>query len=230
MKIDLVIEHPLQRKVFERLLYESTLHFSELREKNVESNLLTYHLSKMCKAGLIKKVPRQGYSMTTKGRALADRISLKSMQFRLQPKISTMIVVRVRGTQTILMYRRQHQPFLGQIGFPSGKVHIGENMYESVGRELKEKAGLEVPLAHQGDAYITLRHDDELLTHFLGHIFYAEVSKELPLSSHAEKQGEIFWGDVAALKNESFISGFHDILSLVDKSEGHFFTELEYQV
>lgn len=231
MKIDLVIDHPLQRKIFERLIYSSSLHFSEIKDKHVESNLLTYHLGKMTKSGLIQKSPKSGYSLTVKGRALADRISLKTMQFRMQPKISTMIMIRATDTGNLLMYRRYHQPFLNQIGFPSGKVHYGEKIFVSVERELEEKTGLKINLNHAGDVYFILHHGTEVLTHFLGHIFYADISTEVPVSQMVDTQGDVFWGNPEKLKAEEFIPGFFDVIKLVDENKNaHFFKELDYEV
>lgn len=230
MKIDLVIDHPLQRRVFERLIYASSLHFSELRDKKVESNLLTYHLTKMCKTGLIRKDAQKGYSLTTKGRALADRISLSTMQFRLQPKISTMIAVRAKNTGRWLMYRRQHQPFIGLIGFPSGKVHFGELIERSVVRELYEKTGLKLDAKRMGEAYFILRDNDDILTHFLGHIFFAETTDEEPVQEMVDKQGDVFWGDPAKYKETDFIPGYKDVIQLIEKGTPNFFVELEYQV
>lgn len=230
MKIDLIIEHPLQRRVFERLVYAPTLHFSELRDRKVESNLLTYHLTKMCKNGLIKKDTSKGYSLTTRGRALADRISLRTMQFRLQPKISTMIAIRAKNTGRWLMYRRHHQPFIDLIGFPSGKVHFGEMIFKSVQRELYEKTSLKTPLQRRGEAYFILRDNEDILTHFLGHIFYGETADEEPVKELIDKQGDVFWGDPKKYKDSEFIPGYKDVITLIDSGEVSFFRELEYQV
>lgn len=231
MKIDLVIDHPLQRRIFERLVYAPSLHFSELRDKKVESNLLTYHLTKMCKMGLITKSSDKAYSLTIKGRALADRISLSNMQFRLQPKISTMIVIRAKNTGRWLMYRRHHQPFIDLIGFPSGKVHFGELIEKSVVRELKEKTGLTTNLSRRGDVYFVLHDKSDILTHFLGHIFYGETNDEEPVTEQVDKQGDVFWGDPAKYSDSSFIPGFKDVIKLVEANPNTlFFEELEYQV
>ena len=57
-------EHHLQRDILYKLVTNDALKFSELRPKNVDSNVITYHLQQLIKQKLIVKNDNGLYELT----------------------------------------------------------------------------------------------------------------------------------------------------------------------
>jgi len=181
-----------------------------------------YHLRTLINDGLVKKSGTL-YKLTTKGKNLADRVSIGSFEERIQPKIVTLIVCTRDDDGSYLLYRRGKQPFLGKIGFPYGKIHMGERVLEAAERELKEKTGLRADLTYRGDVYITVHDEEELVTQMLCHIF-SGVNPAGVLTKNSSI-GECFWGLLERIPKEDDIPGVKQVLKLVTSSEKPFFKE-----
>jgi len=132
--------HYLQKKILDKLIYAKELPFSKLRPAGIESNHFAYHLKQLIRQKLVEKTP-QGYRLGTSGLAYIDRLSMKTLEPRPQPKIITMLEITDGQGRTVL-YQRRTQPYLGLIGRPTGKVHLGETISQAAQREAAEKLGL----------------------------------------------------------------------------------------
>lgn len=182
-----------------------------------------YHLKKLLSEGYIRKIEK-GYSLTALGKRYVDKLSLASFQPRFQPKIVTVIICK-NSKGKYLFYTRKRQPFYGMIGFPYGKIHFGETIWEAARRELKEKTGLQARLTHCGDAYLTVYNKEkELITYMLCHVFKGDhptgtLLTEIDIGSSA-------WKDLKEMDQKKFIPGFREMLNLTSKSKKPFFAEL----
>ncbi|MCC2632001.1 MAG: putative hydrolase [Patescibacteria group bacterium] len=66
--------HPLQLQILKKLLFASSLRYTEMRpDADVENNSLDFHLDKMIKAGYVHKNDG-AYSLTSTGKEYANRI------------------------------------------------------------------------------------------------------------------------------------------------------------
>ncbi len=220
--------HPLRKQILYQLITNPSLSFSKLRPKEIESNLFIYHLKQLISEGLVLKRTDGKYELTAEGIDFADKLSLKSFKIRIQPKIITLIVCQNKKGE-FLLYKRGKQPFLGFVGFPYGKIHLGENITQAAERELKEKTDLSGKLIHRGDVYLTTYKDQAVLTQVFCHIFQGQNLKgELKTNSEI---GECFWGKIKDIKKTEFIPGFLDIYNLMKKSsKSLFFAEFTYNV
>lgn len=220
--------HPLRKQILYQLITNPCLSFSRLKPKEIESNLFIYHLKQLITDNLVKKRADGTYELTVEGIDLADRLSLKNFKVRIQPKIITLIVCQNQKGE-LLLYKRGKQPFLGYIGFPYGKIHLGEKITQAAERELKEKAGLSGKLNHRGEVYLTTYQDNQVLTQIFCHVFEGEnpVGK---LETKTEI-GECFWGKIKDCKKEDFIPGFLDIYNLIkEPNQNLFFAEFTYDI
>lgn len=200
---------------------KKTLRFSEIKPRGLESNRFMYHLVALMNDGLVKKVATT-YLLTAKGKQFADRVSHGEFTERIQPKIVTLLVVS--KDNGYLLYRRGHQPFLSKVGFPYGKIHLGERIEEAAHRELKEKTGLSVSqLTYCGDVYITVHDEEDLITHMLCHVFSGTDPKGT-LTTEASI-GECFWAPPDLIPAEDRIPGFTQVLRLIKKNHIPFFAE-----
>lgn len=112
MSMELVIlEHHLQKDIVRRLISVPEASFSALKPKAIESNLFMYHLRKVIKLGLVEKC-EAGYRLTRLGKQFVDRVNLERLEFRIQPKLITVLAIE-REDAKWLVLRRKHQPFFG---------------------------------------------------------------------------------------------------------------------
>lgn len=222
------IIHDIQKHILKELIFKRSAKYSELKPKVIESNLFSYHLQTLVKEGYIEEEDGQ-YLLSAKGRQLADRISIETLGQRIQPKISTLIILK--NSDKYLLYRKSKMPFINHIGFPHGKMHLEERIKESANRELLEKTGLVANLKHRGDVYIVTHDETELISHTLHHIFTGNnISGD---SIESEKIGDssefgatCFWGKVEEVDRTMLMPGTPQFLKLIkDNPNEWFFAE-----
>ena len=207
--------HHIQRDIVKKLISVKSARYAELRPKNIESNLFMYHLQQLIRSGYVEKA-ETGYQLTPQGKRFADRASLTSLKLRIQPKLITIITVR-RADGKWLLLERLHQPFIGSVGFPSGKVHYGEQLAISAARELREKANIDsIELTQRGTFIMLFSNEDAVENHIIGYVF----SGEAPIGETTVQQENAFfqthWGDESELMVENtLLKGHSELLELV---------------
>lgn len=212
---DQSFNHHIQRDIVKKLISVPSARYTELRPKNIESNLFMYHLQQLIRSGFVEKI-NSGYALTAQGKHFADRASLSSLKLRVQPKIITIITIK-RADGKWLLLERLHQPFIGSVGFPSGKVHYGEKLAESAARELKEKANIEsIKLTQRGTFIMLFSNEDAVANHIIGYVF----SGEAPVTqTTVQTENEFFhshWGDESELMSQNtLLKGHSELLELV---------------
>lgn len=167
------ITHHIQRHIIGVLIHQKYARFRDLRPPQVDTNLYSYHLKVLQKEGWIDKTT-EGYTLSLEGLAYVDRVSLKKLNIRTQPKIITMLVIQ-NSDGDVLLLRRNKQPYIDTWTLPYGKTHIDdESIIASAQREWHEKLGQALPsLSHAGDCYIRTHRDATILSSTLAHVFYA---------------------------------------------------------
>ncbi|MFC1720690.1 NUDIX hydrolase [Patescibacteria group bacterium] len=213
--------HDLQKHILKKLTLLGKARYRDLKPKSVEGNMFMYHLKKIISSGYISK-QTGAYVLSAKGKQYVDRVTLKSFDERIQPKIVTLLVLTNKKGE-YLIYKRKRQPLINQFGFPYGKIHLEERIQESAGRELKEKVGLTGVLKHRGDIYLHISDEEKLITHMLCHIFVGKniVGKFIEDSSI----GTCSWMSTNDMKQRKLMPGVAQIIKLLSKSKNHFFAE-----
>jgi len=152
-------------------MHQRTARFRDMRPPKTDSNLYSYHLKLLIKAGLIEKTV-EGYTLSKRGVVYVDRVSTATLDVRLQPKITTMFVIQNSEGQ-VLLFQRYRQPFIGKWALPNGKVHISDSsVAESARREAGEKLGVsETDFTHAGECYIRTMSEDRVVMSTLVHVF-----------------------------------------------------------
>lgn len=220
--------HVIQKEILAKLIAADSLRFSQLKPKHLESNHFMYHLRALMREGLVEKRADGLYSLTTQGKLYVDQVSLRTLKTRLQPKIVTLVAVQNKAGQWLL-YRRKHQPLIGQVGFPYGKLHLGETVAEAATRELMEKTGLSCKLTHRGDGYIIINEGGEPVSQICFHLFYGRnptgtLRGETPY-------GEMFWSDPKTdFSKPPYMVSMPDLIKQIQKpTKSRFFVELTYK-
>lgn len=152
------IKHHIGRSIIAYLMTHEYARFSDMRPDKIDTNLFTYHLKLLVKAGFIVKA-EQGYTLSSKGLVYVDRVSSEKMRVRTQPKIITMLLVQ-DGYGKVLLQKRTKQPYINTWTLPYGKIHIDdESVLMAAARESREKLAYDPhKLRHAGECYIVVGH------------------------------------------------------------------------
>ena len=219
--------HFIDKHILQLLAQHSTRRFSELKLSRIESNTFTYHLRKLVERGYVKKVP-EGYALTSKGVHYSTAVHFQDYSIRIQPKIVTLTVCK-DAEGKLLMYRRAKQPFLDMIGFPYGKIHMGEPVEDAAARELIEKTGTTAKLVQKGIMYLLVTDPEgEIITHMLFHIFLGTDPKTIG-EPHPSQFGEVCWMSEGELAGAHLMPGVTDVLRVATSQEpGLQFEELSF--
>jgi ADP-ribose pyrophosphatase YjhB (NUDIX family) len=126
-------------KIFKTLMHFPGSSFSDLWDKQIESNKFTYYLKKMESEELIEK-KEDGYFLTLKGKSVATTVSGETGQSKKRPYVALLLIIK-KGEKYIL-YHRLKEPYYNNWGFPGAKVEYGEEILASAKRELLEETGL----------------------------------------------------------------------------------------
>lgn len=170
--MQMMISHHIQKHIVGVLIHQKYARFRDLRPPRVDTNLYSYHLKVMQKDGWIVK-HSEGYTLSQEGLAYVDRVSLKKLNIRSQPKIISMLVVQ-NSDGDVLLLRRTKQPYIDTWTLPYGKTHLNDpSILAGARREWREKLGDQpANITHAGDCYIRVRQDDHIISTTFAHVFY----------------------------------------------------------
>ena len=126
-------------KIFKTLMHFPGSTFSDLWDKEVESNKFTYYLKKMESEELIEKKDGK-YFLTLKGKSIATTVSGETGQNKKRPYVALLLIIK--KDDKYILYHRLKEPYYGNWGFPGAKVEYGEEILASASRELTEETGL----------------------------------------------------------------------------------------
>lgn len=201
------------------VLIELTRHgqcrYSELRPKDVDGNLFTYHLNGLLKDDFIEKADRT-YRLTQKGLQFAGTLSLETGRTRQQPKILNAIVCK-NDKNEYLFVRWHRQPNIDLVSFPHGMMHYGQKAKDMAAAELAEKAGLEADLTYRGDIYIRGFHSDKIDRHMLVHLFEAHNFRAGREKELRPEVSESFWSPLDRIPRSEFVPGFYELAITAEK-------------
>ncbi len=214
--------HQLQKYILNQLTRRPECRYRDIKPKEVEGNLFMYHLRALQKEKLLEKTSTGLYRLTADGLHYTDGLSQENFQPRIQPKIVTLLACQ-NDAGGWLLYRRGRQPFHGLLGFPYGKIHLGETIQEAAERELKEKTGLVADLAHAGDAYLTVFQRDEIISQMFCHIFVGSNATGIVMEK--SEIGECSWQSIDKL-GDDYMPGFREIFSHLNTGGDRFFDQI----
>jgi len=212
------MRHWIQNHILLELTRHETRRYSQLRPRDVESNLFIYHLKDLARSGYVEKA-ENGYQLSAKGINFSQTLSLSTGKTRQQPKILTLVVGK-NDQNEYLWVRWHRQPNSGRISFPHGMMHYGESIVDMAALELAEKAGLEADMMYLGEVYVRGIRDEKIELHMLVHIFTAtNIHSASGAIATRPEVCESFWAPFDSVEPESFVPGFYEIAQLVDKNK-----------
>lgn len=151
--------HGIQGLILRGLLLKETARFSELNTENISSDQFAFHLKQLTDQGIIAKTQEGLYRLTVSGKEYANRFDIDSGRIKIekQAKLSVLIIATQtnNGRREYLMQTRLKQPFFGFRGFITGKIKMGESVFDAAARELTEETGL----SSSSLEHITIYHE-----------------------------------------------------------------------
>jgi len=215
------IKHHIQKHILGVLLRQKTARFRDMRAPRTDSNLYSYHLSQLIKAGLVKKTT-DGYTLDTAGLIYSDRLNAEKLFVRQQPKIVTMLVIQ-NSDGDILLQRRAKQPYIDMWTLPNGKIHIDDaTLKDAAKREAAEKLNIhDQDMRHAGDCYVRVRHDDTVMTVTLAHVFTFN-------RDDIATDDQTIWARPHKLHTMSLAPGISEIIARTFFRDPFYFEEFDY--
>lgn len=137
--------HDAQMAILRELLFHPHASFAVLQKQTgMSSDHFNFHIQKLIELGLVEKVARGTYALTTRGKEHANKLDTDNNTIERQPKVAVLMVIEKQedGQTFYLFQERLKQPYYGFWCCPTGKVRWGETIIEAAERELFEETGL----------------------------------------------------------------------------------------
>lgn len=163
-------KNPLQTAIMTVLYGQEFARFRDLRPKATDTNLVTYHLKSLIKAGLVKKTGNL-YTLSAKGLAHADQHYFQDGEDVQPPKQVIMLLIQ-NSDGDVLLQRRTVQPFIGRWSLPQALLSVHDESVVNAGRRVALSV-LGLPsqaVVHGGIALVRVMDDEQLITSELVHI------------------------------------------------------------
>lgn len=219
-----MLEHHLQKQMLHTLVKSKSARFADLRPKNVDSNLATYHLQQLVKQGLITKQESGLYSLTAEGKIVGTTVTLSKQEVLYQAHSVLLLAARNKEGAWLLR-KRLAQPMYGKSGFVHGEPVAGEHITETAAKVFKAKTNLEAEFLPRGSGYITLMDGDKHQSFIHFTLLLAEsVSGEL---ASKVGNGENYWY-VGDFEEPDMIPSMSSLIATLSKVKDHFYLELTY--
>lgn len=203
----------IRKNIILKMIHKPEAKFSELWDKDVESNTFAYHLKKLESEGLIEKCD-EVYILTSEGKKLTAFIEGNTGDRAALPTPTVVVVVMREGK--LLCQRRLKEPFYGYHGFISGKINFGFNVLECAKRDLMEEANLEADFEFKGMGMTKTFNNNKLgFHHFFYYVLATNPKGELKQKTH---KAENFWIKLEDTENLERFPDFDDIVQLLQQN------------
>ncbi|HSX30446.1 MAG TPA: NUDIX domain-containing protein [Candidatus Saccharimonadales bacterium] len=137
--------HAAQASILRELLFRQQAGYAELQKPTgLTSDHFNFHIARLLDLGLVEKVTRGAYRLSTTGKEYANRIDTSNNTIERQPKCTVIPAIeRIRnGRKEYIFQERLKNPWYGFWSLPSGKIRWGESVVEAAAREALEETGL----------------------------------------------------------------------------------------
>jgi ADP-ribose pyrophosphatase YjhB (NUDIX family) len=210
--------HHIQHYILIKLSVAKWARFSEMRPPKVDSNAYNYHLKLLVGQRLIEKHAEKGYRLSPLGLAQVDRMSTSELQFRIQPKIITMILLSNERDEVLLLTKSK-QPFIDAWTFTTGKLHVEDGTVQGAAiREINERVAVAPnrTLAHVADVYIHASIRGQMVSSVLSHVFTMRIK------SSDVVRTDVLWANKDDFETRKLAPGVQEIYTLVSNNRGSF--------
>lgn len=193
---DFILSNKERIQIFKILSENKRLGFNEILKKtDMRSNKLSYQLNLMKEKDFLEDLDGN-YSLTKEAQRL---IPYFSQIFKKEVGVLSVILGLVRNEDKILLIKRRKMPYKGYWSVFGGKQINGESISETIVREVKEEAHLDVDFVKcNAVVYERLREDGYFKHSFLFIITTVEAKS---LEAYEMDEGEVSWFDFEDVKS-----------------------------
>lgn len=222
-----MLVHHLQKQILHSLVRSKTARFAELRPKNIDSNLATYHLQQLIKQNLVRKRHDGSYELTSNGKIVGTTVTLTKKDQLLQAHSVVLLAIRDKNGAWLLR-ERLVQPMYGWSGFIHGEpVATDSSIPTSAKRILHEKTGLTAKFQPIGSGYIRLYNNAALLSYIHFTILGTKITHTDALQD--TQSGRNFWYG-GNFRGNNMLPSMPDLVALITTESKHFFFDSTYKI
>lgn len=221
-----MLDHHLQKDILIKLVVCESARFAELKPKNIDGNLFTYHLQQLIRQKYVKKNDDGSYCLTAQGKALGINSQLSPKEYLEQAH--SILLLAVRRDDSWLLRRRLAQPMFGRYGFVHGEPLASESAPETAAKILTLKTGLSATFTPRGSGYIRIFLDDALESFTSFTLLEAHDLKGTLKSKVGN--GENSWLTSPDFTGEDMVPSMASLVDALEASENNFYVELSYHL
>jgi hypothetical protein len=220
-----MIDHHIQKELLHKLVLTNHARFTDLRPKDVDSNVITYHLQQLIKQKLVAKDDNGAYMLTELGKVAGINVKLSKKE--LLQQAHPILLMALRDGDKWLLRTRKAQPMIDKTGFTHCEPIMDQPATDTASTEFEKRTGLNAVFKPKGFGYIRLMKDGELVsftnfTLLIADSFEGELVKILG-------NGENDWYESLNLDSVHMIPSMQDLMQNIQKP-GMFFFDKSYEV
>lgn len=189
-----------REEIFALFLNNTKLKFNEIEKQiKIRSNMVSYHLEKMQKEGILEK--KEEYYYLTKKSERYIPIFSNIIGQEMSPLPVVLVAIVNKGK--ILMIKRSRRPYKDYWSLIGGKMTLEENFEQASLRQVKQKTKLEGKYVSINSVMHERVEGDDMIKHsFI--LFFTKVSTTQTELKKSEF-GELKWVNISKVDKENII-------------------------
>jgi len=189
-----------REEIFRLFLDKSRLRFNEIEKAlNLRSNMVSYHLERMQKDGLIEKYGL--YYTLTKNAERYIPIFPNIIGAELSPL--PIVLVAVIHKRRILLFQREKRPYKGYWSLIGGRMRLEETLKAASFRQVKEKASIESEYISVNAVLHEIIKESEIIKHSFILFFIKASTKSTDFKE--TMNGKLKWFEINRIEKQKII-------------------------
>lgn len=170
------------------------LRFSDIEKLiGIRSNKLDYHLKKLVEKKVIVKTGKY-YSLSEDSEPLIPYISDEKSPLPV-------VLIHIGNEKKAFLIRRKKRPYQNFLSLPGGRIRVGENIGDAVGRIMKDKYGINAKLKKVYSVSMEhIRKNGKVLHSFI--LFFVSANGRAEETEIDKNRLKIIESDFKLLKND----------------------------
>lgn len=186
----------METKILDLFLYKHRLKFNEIEKAlGVRSNKLVYHIKKLVGKGVLVK-EREFYELSEVAEEIIPYLSYKRA-------VLPVVLVCIGDKKKCFLVKRAKRPYKGKLSLPGGRLLVGEDVGDAVGRIMKDKFSLDVKLDKMNSISVEHVKKGKRVVHGFLLIFVSgKCSGNVEFTSVGKNRKEIIESDYKLIKGD----------------------------
>ncbi len=193
-----------REKIFQLFLDSIKLKFSEIEKKiKIRSNMVSYHLERMQKEGIVEKKGDYYYLTKDSEKYLPFFSNLVGQELSPLPIILVAAMRKEKNQEKILMIKRNRRPYKDYLSLIGGKMLLEEDFEQASLRQVKQKTNLDTKFSSMNAVLQERVEGDDMVKHnFI--LFFTKVTTTHDKFRNSE-YGKLKWYTLKELEKQKVI-------------------------